>query len=282
MQHSFNKPSIPACILVRLGFWRGQILFWSFYEPRNFGDWIGPYLYFKKTGKRPIYHRPLKGVETLFSAGSILHWIEVPDSAIIWGSGVMKREVEFKRPKSILAVRGPITRQRCLELSYDCPEIYGDPGILLPSVFKPDVSHQKKPLGVIPHYAEADLARQIVPDDPSVLVIDVGAPLEDVVTQIASCEVVISSSLHGLIISHAYGVPAGWVTFSSAEAPRVNGDGTKYQDYLRAFNPDDSLDCLRIESPSDFSAAAIENHIAKTPLPDHRPAIGPLWNACPF
>ena len=282
MQDTFRKPTPPERLLARLGFWRGQIMFWSFYEPRNFGDWIGPYLYVKRTGKRPVYHRAKTGVETVFSAGSILHWIGEPDSAVIWGSGVMDRTASFHRPRSILSVRGPLTRQRCLEQSYDCPEIYGDPGILLPTVFQPEIPERKASLGIIPHYAEADLARRVAPKDPSVRTIDVCAPIEDVATQIAACDAVLSSSLHGLIIAHAYGVPAAWVRFSSEDAPRVKGDGTKFQDYLQAFNPDDRLTCLGLERAEDFAASRIERHLAATPLPDHRPAIDPLWRVCPF
>ena len=281
MQHTFRKPTIPERALAKFGIWEDRRLYWSFYEPRNFGDWIGPYLFYKITGKQPFFQKPSKGIPTILTAGSIMRWIKAPNSAVVWGSGIISREDEFERPKEILAVRGPLTQQRCQQLDYSCPEVYGDPGILLPRVFQPVATHEEMRLGVIPHYAEQDLARQVIPNDPSIRVIDVTAPLEDVITLIASCQAVISSSLHGLIIAHAYGVPAGWVRFSNLANPRIKGDGTKYQDYILAFG-DETLECMGIEEVKDFDASALERHIAKAPLPDHSKAAKALWSCCPF
>jgi pyruvyltransferase len=45
-----------------------------------------------------------------------------------------------------------------------------------------------------------------------------------------ACEQIISSSLHGLIVAHAYGIPAVWQKFSN----QVFGDDIKYQDYMES------------------------------------------------
>ena len=57
----------------------------------------------------------------------------------------------------------------------------------------------------------------------------------DIIEQITSCEFIISSSLHGLIVSDAYGVPNVWAEFSD----NIWGNGFKYRDYYASINMND-------------------------------------------
>jgi hypothetical protein len=56
-----------------------------------------------------------------------------------------------------------------------------------------------------------------------------------VIDAIASCRAILSSSLHGIIAAHAYGVPATWVKPSD----RPKGDGFKFLDYWASMGRDD-------------------------------------------
>ncbi len=190
---------------------------------QNFGDIITPYVYKKITGKEcrfatnfnnPIY----------IGAGSIMGMCK--GNVIVWGSGIMNRNERFNKPLEVLSVRGPITRKRFLELGYHCPEIYGDIGLILPRFYNPQLTKKYK-LGVIPHYVDLAFCKKHYANDEDVNVIDLCAGIEKVVDELVQCEVTVSSSLHGIIASHAYGIKCGWVRFSE----KIAGGFTKYHDY---------------------------------------------------
>lgn len=222
-----RKPGHLKSFLQLRGYYRRQNLFWSWYEPRNFGDWIGPYLFERYTGTRPLYcsRRTQAKTQCLYTAGSILRHLRHNDCATIWGSGIISKADTFARPRKVLAVRGPLTRERFRSLGYNCPAVYGDPAVLLP---KFNLAPPRIPgkIGVIPHFVE--YTDYIAWRSNRATIIDVCKPVDAVVSEIASCEITYSSSLHGLIVSHAFGVPSIWM-----EATRnLDGDGTKFWDYI--------------------------------------------------
>ena len=67
---------------------------------------------------------------------------------------------------------------------------------------------------------------------PEVELLDVHAHPLEVVRGIASSRFVLSSSLHGLVVADAFGVPACWV----APTTKVEGAGYKFRDYYSVFD----------------------------------------------
>lgn len=255
-------------------------MFWFFDKQLglNFGDWIGPYLYFKKTGRiaRRIQPEKFAHACAYFTVGSILHRIRRPRTAIVWGSGAISAAVTFAEPKSITAVRGPLTRRVCDSLGYRCPALYGDPAILLPDYY-PGVGDAKDyPLGIVPHYADLDRAGRLFAGRDEVAIIDVRRPVEAVVDDIVRCRRILSSSLHGLIVAHSYGIPGGWCEFSKD----VVGEGFKFRDYFAAANPDASPQPLVVSEP--LATTELIASIDRAPAPDNRKLRRALAEACPF
>lgn len=191
---------------------------------RNFGDLLTPYLIEKIASKKPFLCSRHSFKEYYVVTGSILG--QTNRNAIVWGSGILSTKDKITFPKKIFAVRGPLTRQRLLDLGYNCPEVYGDPALLLPRFYKPKVK-KRYTLGIIPHYVDYELIKQQIKSD-KVLVINLLDPIEKVIEDINKCKRTISSSLHGLIVSHAYKIPSVWVEFSD----KLAGDGTKFNDYF--------------------------------------------------
>jgi hypothetical protein len=249
-------------------------MYWCWNNSTNFGDWIGPYLYQAFTGAAPLFTPKKKkyGRSCLYTAGSILGHIVHEDYAVVWGAGIISRDESVVRPRKVHAVRGPLSRRRLLELGFDCPDIYGDPAILLPEVYTPASSEKTHRIGFIPHCIDFEGVRGRIPAE--ILMIDVTRNIEDVVDDIVRCEATVSSSLHGVIVSHAYGVPSVWVESCN----QLAGDGVKFEDYFASVRSD-----ARVHASPVGNAFDAYLSLAKSAtLADVSPLVKRLRDACPF
>lgn len=152
-------------------------------------------------------------------------------NTIVWGSGIIKKN-ENIRKAIFLAVRGPRTRKRIMELGYEVPEVYGDPAILLPILFE-NKTAKKFQIGIIPHYVDYDEVNKFYKNNQRIKVIDLlTSDVEQTTIEILECEKIVSSSLHGVIVSQAYNIPALWVKFSD----KLSGDNVKFYDYFESLD----------------------------------------------
>lgn len=185
-------------------------------KPGNLGDVLTPVL-LKKLGVN--VRRAPRSKAQLLGIGSIIRFAR--PGQMVWGSGAM-RETDRPSPDArYLAVRGPLTREVVLKSGGECPEVYGDPALLLPSVYNPPVEKRHE-IGVVPHYIDRGLVRTDLP-----MINPLRADPLEVVDEIRACHAILSSSLHGIIVAHAYGIPAAWVRFGD----RLDGDDIKFRDY---------------------------------------------------
>lgn len=209
----------------------------------NFGDTIGPWLIQELSSKRAINVRQVAlDAPTLYSVGSIVQVLEKPGS-IIWGSGLIKpidKPMQLKlsklAPESIQAVRGKLTRaQLKSRLGWKVPPVFGDPAILLPRFFAPHAAESAAgEVAVVPHWNHKHLFEPASQPD-QIKIVDVEQGMEAVVSDIANASHCISTSLHGIIVAQAYGVP--WVWLRIGDNPLV-GDRFKFEDFFSMFDRD--------------------------------------------
>lgn len=195
-------------------------------HPGNFGDILNPYIVEKLSGIPPRFAPRGKG---LLAIGSVIKF--ATEGTNVWGSGT-PRMSDRLHPKAVYrAVRGPLTRRLVLESGGACPEIYGDPASFLPSLYKPRTSGSRANLGLITHHSnETDL--QAAAGVKVISVIRAGYEgIEQFIDELCQCEQVLTTSLHGLIVAHAYGIPARWCEVPDSDGG-VPGDGTKFHDYM--------------------------------------------------
>ncbi len=216
---------------IRLFWWNEVKIMKKNHE--NYGDLLGKYLVEKISKKKAVWTLPKRfSIKNYYqpiyvTIGSVL--ANVTENCVIWGSGIISKEYLIKKAK-FLAVRGPQTRSHLLNQGHSVPEIYGDPALLLPDFYFPNITKKYK-YGIVPHYNDYKLMSQLYSGQEDILVINLMTnSIEEVTDLFLQCEMTISTSLHGLIVSHAYRIPSVWVQFSD----KLFGDGIKFQDYFES------------------------------------------------
>lgn len=209
------------------------LFYWQENKQINFGDHLSIKLV-ERIVNGPVRNcgkHPLKNEKQLLAIGSILFFANNND--VIWGSGTNGKRPNKKDYRfvdlDVRAVRGPLTRDFLFEnFGISSPEIYGDPALLVPYFF-PEFQKQECPTYeyiVIPHYSEEKLFPKVLGDH----VVYPTEPWDQVIQKICNSAFVISSSLHGVIIAEAFGIPARYLRITENE-PFI-----KYQDYYYGTN----------------------------------------------
>ena len=178
----------------------------------NIGDLINPIIVSAVTGEQTV--RANSDAPHLLAIGSGM--AETTPQSCVWGTGVMHPDIGIGSPKAsrLHAVRGKLShaalRQAAIAIG-DVP--LGDPGFLAPAIFGVRRSSvPKHRLGVVPHYVDrANQFFRCLLSDPDVVDLNVHKEPEAFLRQMADCGAVISSSLHGLILAEALGIPNLWV-----------------------------------------------------------------------
>jgi len=199
--------------------------FW--YMSNNFGDNLNYFLLKNISGKDVVY-TDNRNSSHLISCGSIL--TEANEHTVVWGAGFAWHHDRNERVNrnNVLAVRGELTAER-----FDNPNIrVGDPALLTRNFFNPVCNNKEYKYGIIPHWKDIENIYRMNLKD--VLVINPLQDFRDVVNQILSCEKVISSSLHGLILCDVYEVPNSWLELGTD----IGGDGFKFLDYYSTTESD--------------------------------------------
>lgn len=203
-----------------------KIDFFYYNQTPNFGDMLVPYILNKITNKDNYQFDFNENQKPkILSIGSIMRIAN--KNTIICGSGIRDLNQPLQYTNALF-VRGPHTRNALLKIGVYTPHVYGDMGLLMPDFYKPKFTKKYK-IGIVPHYVDYPKAKQLYGNNPLIHIIDVRNPnIEHTINQIANCEKILSSSLHGLIICDAYNIPNKWIKFSND----IKGDDTKFQDYF--------------------------------------------------
>lgn len=211
----FNISNMAIENTVNLNYWD---------ESNNLGDTLAPIIVeYMLSLKGLTSDKRIDSKKHLYAVGSVLT-AGIQD-ATVWGSGVLNSKITYRlnnRKLDIRAVRGPFTKAVLEDYGYDVPEVYGDPAILMPEIYRPTNCKKKYKYGIVLHKDYLIEIAQLKGKDIKVLDIKTD-DYKKFVDEMMEVSLVISSSLHGIILAESYGIPAILLK------PQV--DSFKYYDY---------------------------------------------------
>lgn len=203
----------------------------------------------------------------LLGLGSILHFAD--EGATVWGSGVNGTKAEWHHAFTTLdvrAVRGPYTQEFLNRRGIHVPDIYGDPGLLTPLLTGNRFSRRHiHAVGVIHHFSD-----KIEEPVAGTRYINPLGSWNSVIQQVLDCDFVVSSSLHGIIIAEAFGIPARY--FRQHEREGI----LKYRDYYEGTGRADFLFARSVEEALEMGG---ERSPAFDPMPLLQAFPYDLWGA---
>jgi hypothetical protein len=243
---------------------------------KNFGDWLSPLLVEAISGCKVVHARPNKC--DLMALGSILakaknhFWSRKID---IWGSGLIQDIGTFRSPHRIHALRGRKTAAAILNQKV---AVLGDPGLLC-SILLPDrVTREKQFLiGFIPHYVDQGhpVLNKLCSKYSFLTIIDVFESVPNFMLKVAACEIIVSSSLHGLITADAFNIPSIWMKLTD----NVWGNDFKFHDYLSIYGQNEVNPFVPSENTTEKDILSLAE-VVKRPGIDHIKAM--LYDSFPY
>lgn len=215
---------------------QGKITYWYWKSNQhpNAGDDYNKYLI------NHLYNckceRKEQGSFDLCLCGSTIQSTKIHNAKYIVGCGI-QRISNIPPPldqSKYLAVRGKITK-RILQDNYNIKLndniVFCDPGLLLSYIYPVQAQNKRYKIGIIPHYIDEDNIRKKYGESYHVISMKTD-DIERLANDINSCEIIISSSLHGIIFSHSYGIPAYHTQFTDLQH---NGNW-KFLDYYTSLD----------------------------------------------
>jgi glycosyltransferase involved in cell wall biosynthesis/GT2 family glycosyltransferase/uncharacterized coiled-coil protein SlyX len=195
-------------------------------QSQNFGDFLSEYYL------RHLFIPVGLPCDDLWITGSCISDYHVDltlrkknGKVVFWGCGLRDEAglaYTTSKASRFLAVRGPLTRNS-LRLSHDIP--IGDPGLLMPALYKPQVCDEL--LGVsllVPHYEDQrdDMELRLISGCEMVVRPNLSNDLDAInrfIDCIISADFVLCGSLHAAIVAAAYEKPFGFWNSGNIDVP---------------------------------------------------------------
>ena len=214
----------------------------------NLGDLLGPVILAAMCGRRVRRGSFQSMRRRLVTIGTIAQRLSLGTSDL-WGTGVAGLSHPFELSNGFRrrrftrlvphALRGPFSAALLREAGYGEPLGFGDPAMLLPLIWPRPAGQATYELGVIPHISEfiasttdsrldQEFRRYDISEQQrsSIRIINPwtdksARAIRARIEEIWSCKRILSTSLHGMVIAEAYGMPAAHFDFHAGHSGYV-------------------------------------------------------------
>jgi hypothetical protein len=232
----------------------------------NFGDSINSVFFDLLADRKFNYSKHPKSLHYLGTGSVLRHCTE---KSILVGTGFIDQDDDlgmggkkisdkvYQIPADIILVRGPKTREKFLHHGIDCPPNYGDPILLFPVVYyNSAIKEIPNKVGFLPHYIDKgtktsnSLINDLNTRGYTVEQINIltGKAYKELINSILSSEIIITSSLHGVILGIAYKKKVIFTELSR----NVIGNRFKFNDFFESV---DAKNCNPLppgQDPQDY------------------------------
>lgn len=244
--------------------YRGEVVFVNYYQgTTNVGDLLHFDIvehYLKKEAVKP----PLvKYFKHILMVGSIIDAANKNSTLLGCGSNdplKLKKHSDFGVIKALRGVNTKNIVESQLGVKLDIP--LGDFGLLFPRVYSPEINVKHK-FGLILHYVDVNHAIASLVDKMGGVIISVRQNPKSFIDEIKSCESILSSSMHGCILSDAYNIRNKRIILSD----NITGADFKFSDYYSVTNnPLEQgivigQDCTELEIENALNQASVKSYI---------------------
>jgi pyruvyltransferase len=204
-----------------------KIYFWK--EKKNFGDLLSSLLLKRFANLDSEWSSAAES--EIVVVGSILEHLPKDWSGIVAGAGRLHEASNISLPNAtILGVRGPMTaRGLC---NNNC--VWADPGLLADEIVS--IEEKQFDLGIIPHWTDKELELNPAFTKWKPNIIRVSDDPVKTMTEIGKCRKIVSSSLHGIILADAFGIPRRIeIPPLALSKPNQEGGLFKWRDYASSL-----------------------------------------------
>lgn len=205
---------------MNLYYWKGK---------KNFGDLLSSLLLTRFARLNSEWSEPQDA--ELVIVGSILEHLPEDWGGVIAGAGKLHEKTKVKFPNAkILALRGPLTAKG-LKGNF----VVGEPGLLADELVP--LEDKEYNLGIVPHWTDTKLEHNPIFKQFNPKIIRVGDDPLKVISEIGKCKKIVSSSLHGIVLADAFGIPRRIeLSPRMLSHPHQEGGLFKWMDYSASIN----------------------------------------------